>query len=165
MVIRTTLTTLICLFFFATAVPGTAQAEGKGVFGLGVAVGEPLGVAAKYYLSDDTAIAGVVGYGFVAPGFHAHADFLWHPWVIEREESFALLFYAGPGVRFLIRESTRFRETHLRVGARGVLGLQFDFTKVPVDAFVEVAPIFDLRTRGDAIGFALNASAGARYYF
>jgi hypothetical protein len=53
----------------------------------------------------------------------------------------------------------------VRFGVRAPVGILFDFTKVPLDAFAEVAGVLDYRTKGDAFGLALNAGIGARYYF
>jgi hypothetical protein len=149
------------------AVPASAPAqEEKGVFGLGLIIGEPTGVSAKYYLSDDTAIDAAAGGAVVGRGIQVHADFLWHPWILEQQESFILPFYLGPGVRVLNRDSGGGEEDHLRIGLRGVIGIVFDFTSVPLDVFVEVAGVADYRTLDDDhFGLDLNAGAGLRYYF
>jgi hypothetical protein len=137
----------------------------KGVFGLGLVVGEPTGVCAKFYLGDDTAIDGAIGYAPFRGGFHVHADFLWHPAVLETRETFVLPIYVGAGARFMREFGSRGAPDSYRIGARGVAGILFDFTHVPIDVFAELAAILDLKTEGDVIGFDINASAGVRYYF
>jgi hypothetical protein len=57
-----------------------------------------------------------------------------------------------------------------RIGARAVAGLLFDFKEVPLDAFVEVAGVVEVRFGSDnadtnGLGLALNGGIGARYYF
>lgn len=140
--------------------------ETKGVFGLGLIVGEPTGVSAKYYLADDTAVDFAAGGAVVGRGIQVHGDFLWHPWVLERQESFVLPLYVGPGVRVLRRDAGGGEDDHTRIGLRGVVGFLFDFTTVPLDVFVEVAGVADYRTlEDDNFGLDLNAGAGVRYYF
>ena len=59
------------------------------------------------------------------------------------------------------------RETnYFAFGVRAVGGILFDFKRIPLDAFVEVAGVLEYRAHdGDHFGIALNAGAGARYYF
>ena len=86
----------------AVAAPAvSAQPAEKGVLGVGLIVGEPTGVSAKYYLSDDRAIDLAVGGAIVGRGIQVHSDFLWHPWILEQKESFALPLYLGVGGRIL----------------------------------------------------------------
>ena len=151
------------------ALMGEAAAEtgdtDKGVFGVGLIIGEPTGVSAKYYLGNDTAVDGAIGFAPIGNGVQVHADFLWHPWILEQQESFVLPLYIGIGGRVLDRNGRGDDEDHIRIGARGVVGILFDFTSVPIDVFAELAGIVDLRTKGDAVGVDINAGAGVRYYF
>jgi hypothetical protein len=150
--------------------PALAQGAGdeKGAFGLGLIVGEPTGVSAKLYLSDDQAIAGAVGGAVIGRGIQIHADYLFHPWILETTDTFVLPAYLGPGLRILNHDRGRGIDNDVHIGARGVLGMLFDFRRVPLDVFVEVAGIIEYRTAsGDhgGVGFDLNAGAGVRYYF
>jgi hypothetical protein len=94
----------------------------------------------------------------------AHADYVLHPYVLQSRDSFVLATYVGPGVR-LIQYSNGRDDSSNAIGLRAVGGLLFDF-KNPLDAFIEVAGVFEYEFRDDR-GFAitLNASAGVRYYF
>lgn len=154
-------------FGLAALGPATARAQSeKGVLGVGIILGEPTGLSAKYYLADDRALDVAVGFAFVGRGPHVHADYLWHPWVLESKDSFVLPAYVGVGFRVLARDAGGGEEDHLRLGPRGVGGILFDFTRVPLDVFVEVAAVLDYRTKGDStFGFGINAGAGVRYYF
>ncbi len=160
---------LVGLALALVLAPGLAGAdergEGRGVFGLGLIVGEPTGLSAKYYLADDTAIDAAIGGAFVGRGYQVHGDFLWHPWLIDRTASFAMPLYLGLGARILKRDAGGGDADHTRIGLRVPVGLLFDFTRVPLDVFVEVAGILDYRTRGESFGVDLNAGAGIRYYF
>lgn len=137
----------------------------KGTFGLGLILGEPTGISAKLYLADDQAIDGAVGFAFFGGGLQAHADYLWHPLILQSREEFVLPVYIGPGVRAIDYRDGEEGDT-FALGARIVGGILFDFKKVPLDAFVEVAGVIEWEFGEDGgAGIKLNAGAGARYYF
>ena len=139
----------------------------KGSFGLGLILGEPTGVSARLYLADDQAIQAAAGSAFVGGGLQIHADYVWHPWVLETRDSFALVAYLGPGVRVIQYDAGRSGDDYVALGLRVVGGIVFDFKDVPIDAFLEVAGVGEYAF-GDAnggFGLALNAGGGARYYF
>jgi hypothetical protein len=156
----------LCFACFAVAATGglaRADERGaeKGVFGIGLIVGEPTGVSAKYYLVD-----AAVGAAFIGRGYQVHADYLWHPWVLDQKESFALPVYIGGGLRVLDHNASDDDEDHVRIGLRVPAGILFDFTRIPLDVFAELAGVLDYRTAGDAsFGVDVNFGAGARYYF
>lgn len=143
----------------------TAQAQEveKGAFGLGVILGEPTGVAAKLYLDDNTAIDAAAGIAVVGGGLHVHGDYLWHPAVLEERDVFVLPVYFGVGGRVNLRDNDDFH-----IGVRGVGGLLFDFKEIPLDVFIELAPVVDYvfsDIEGDeGINPSLNFALGARYY-
>jgi hypothetical protein len=149
------------------AAAADASGSDKGVFGLGLIAGEPTGVSAKYYLGNDTAIDFALGPAFIGSGIQVHSDFLWHPFVIDRKESFVLPFYFGAGVRVLRHDSGGDDdEDHVRIGLRVPAGILFDFTEIPLDVFAEFAGVADYHTAGKSdFGLDINLGVGARYYF
>jgi hypothetical protein len=152
----------------ATVAPAPAAAEPpaeKGVLGAGLIIGEPTGVSAKYYLADDTAVDLAIGGAIVGRGIQVHGDYLWHPFILEQKESFALPFYFGVGGRILNHDGGGGDDDHVRLGVRAPVGILFDFTRVPLDVFAELAGVLDYRTKGDHFGLDINAGIGARYYF
>ncbi len=153
---------------------GAAQASAdsveKGSLGVGIVIGEPTGIAAKLYLKDDQALQAALGFTFVSGGFHAHADYVFHPWILEEREAFTLPAYVGPGVRVMQHRAGRDGDDDFRIGARAVAGLLFDFKEIPLDVFVEVAGVLEFRFGSsdediNGIGLALNGGLGGRYYF
>ena len=159
----------IILGLAARPVAADGGAE-KGSLGLGIVIGEPIGIAGKLYLQDDQAIQAALGFTFVTGGFHLHADYVFHPWIVEEREAFALVGYVGPGVRLLQHRAGRGADDDFRIGPRAVAGLLFDFQEIPLDVFVEVAGIAELRFGSsddnvNGLGLALNGGLGARYYF
>lgn len=155
----------------ARADDDSVRGTDKGNFGVGIILGEPTGITAKLYLKDDVAVQGAVGSAFIGGGLQLHADYVWHPYILQSRDSFVLPFYVGPGVRLIDYTSGRNdpsgnSSSAFALGVRGVAGLLFDFKTVPLDAFVEVAGVLEYEFRSGA-GFALrlNAGAGVRYYF
>lgn len=149
----------------ATSPVARAESE-KGVFGIGLIVGEPTGVSAKYYVGDDMAVDVAVGATFIGRGLQIHSDFLWHPFILQNTENFVFPFYAGAGVRIQRRDPGDMTERHTRLGIRGVAGGLLDFREIPIDVFFEAALVGDYRTLdNDHFGLDINVSAGVRYYF
>lgn len=155
----------------ALATPALADDEegvrgvDKGTLGVGLILGEPTGITAKLYLKDDQAIQAAVGFAFFGGGLQAHADYVFHPFILQQRASFVLPFYVGPGVRLISYDDGR-DDRSFAVGLRAVAGLLFDFKEIPLDVFVEVGGVFEYWFRdGEGFNPALNAAAGARYYF
>ena len=48
------------------------------------------------------------------------------------------------------------------LGIRGVIGVNYLFSDIPLDAFLELVPVFDV-TPGTGFGF--NGGIGLRYFF
>src|SRR6185436_10760923 len=101
---------------------GTGRGEEKGTLGVGVIVGEPTGVCARLYLKDDQAIQAAVGAAFIGGGLQIHADYAFHPYILQSRESFVLATYVGPGVR-LIQYSDGRNDSYFALGLRAVGGL------------------------------------------
>jgi hypothetical protein len=140
-----------------------AHADG-GPFGLGLILGSPTGVSGKLYFDKQNAIDFAVGEAFANErGFHVHVDYLWHPFMLTQDEAFFLPFYVGIGGRLLERDTHQ--GTYLHLGPRVPVGILFDFKRVPLDVFLEVALIVDLIDNGDGDRVDLNAGVGIRYYF
>jgi hypothetical protein len=148
----------------AYAEDGEGRSADKGVIGLGIILGEPTGVSARLYVKDDQAIQAAVGSAFLGGGWQLHADYVFHPFILQQRDSYVLPFYVGPGVRAM--DYTNGRESaYLALGLRAVAGLLFDFKSVPLDAFIEVAGVLEYQFSGHGGHITLNAGAGARYYF
>ena len=141
------------------------RAVDKGNLGVGIILGEPTGICAKLYLMNDQAIQAAVGSAFILGGLQFHADYVFHPFILQQRESFVLPFYVGPGI-WMFDHTGSSSEHYFAVGLRAVAGLLFDFKTVPLDAFVEVAGVLDHGFKDNVgTGIELNVGAGVRYYF
>jgi len=138
----------------------------KGTLGVGIILGEPTGITAKLYLKDDQAIQAAAGAAFVANGLQIDGDYVFHPWILQDQDTFVLPVYLGPGVRFIDYSGGSNGSSHFAAGLRAVGGMLFDFKNVPLDAFIEIAGVleYDFKS-GNGVALGLNLGAGVRYYF
>lgn len=146
------------LMVITALMPSAAQAQsapghGKN-FGVGIMLGEPSGVTIKNWIGTRSAFD--IGAAWSLTGrneaIHLHADYLLHSWFPEND---GLAFYYGIGGRVIFADTPT-------TGARIPLGLNYVFTNVPFDIFVEAVPIIDL---APDVEFAGNGAVGLRYYF
>ncbi len=161
------LTVLVALAGTARADDGPSHPADKGTLGLGIILGEPTGITAKLYLQDDQAIQVDIGSAFIGGGWQLTGDYLFHPLILQNSASMVMPFYVGPGLRAIEYSSGRDgTDKAFAMGLRAVAGLLFDFKTVPLDAFVEVAGVFEYEFKsGAGVGAALNFGLGVRYYF
>lgn len=136
----------------------TADAPSSERLGIGLILGEPTGLSAKYYFTETVALDGAVGWSFHhETDLHLHADALWHTHdLFDASEGRGSLYYGvGGRVKFRHRAEDR-------VGVRVPVGVSFKFDRAPVDLFVEVAPVLDVApsSRG-----SFTAGIGARFWF
>lgn len=155
----------LCMFFAAQESIGQEQAPERR-FGLGIIVGEPTGLSAKYWTSSTTAFDFALGWGFIDENnngndngdnwIHFHMDYLWHSFdAISSTERFPI--YYGIGGRLNAREGDN---TSLAI--RGVIGIAWMPHDAPFDIFFELAPSLRLT---ESTGFAIDGGFGGRYYF
>ena len=144
------------LIFTSFIFCGKTFSQDKG-FGIGIILGEPTGISAKYWLNNLNAFDYALGSSFASNGrVHLHVDYLWHAYdVFPSTEKFAL--YYGPGVRVKTR---KFGDSLF--GVRGVMGLAWFIKTAPLDVFVEIVPVLNLAPDVD---MSVNAGLGMRYFF
>ncbi|GAB4289307.1 MAG: hypothetical protein Kow0098_07210 [Ignavibacteriaceae bacterium] len=144
----------ICLIVILSLTHTKAQDKG---FGLGIILGEPTGLSAKYWTTSINAFDFGLGYSFSPKNsrFHFHIDYLFHTQLSGVEEK--LLLHYGPGARIKTRE-----DDDANLGVRGVIGITWIPRNAPVDLFIEIAPILNLIP---GTTFSINGGFGARFYF
>ncbi len=132
-----------------------AQAQNSGL-GLGVLIGEPTGISAKLWLTGTGAVDAAAAWSTRGNNsLHLHADYLHHFFGLFPVTQGKLPLYVGAGGRIRFAGNPKF-------GARVPVGLAYLFPTIPVDIFLEIAPIVDL---APDTGFDINGGIGARYYF
>jgi hypothetical protein len=143
-----------------------AQGPQGRPFGLGLCLGEPAGVTAKYWFDRNHAMDAAVGWGYWPhKGLAIYADYLYNLYTLIPAGSvpFDLLFYIGIGGK------VGFWEKHegkggVGVGVRVPFGLTMVFTSAPFDVFLEITPSVGLGGPGD-VYFDLDGCIGGRFYF
>ena len=144
----------VVLLLILLTSPSVSQDRG---FGLGIIVGEPTGISMKGWLTSTTAVDGGLAWSFVrGTSFHIHADYLFHSFDVFKSSERIPLYY-GIGGRIKISEKAQ-----SRIGARGVIGIEYLLKSAPFDIFLEVAPILELAPETE---LTMNAGLGARFFF
>ena len=147
--------TLITILVTVLVLSSQVLAQESG-FGAGIIIGELTGLSGKLWLTKETALDGAVAWSFGGQdNFYLHSDYLFHRFNLIAQEQINLPVHFGLGGRVRLGKKDR-------LGFRGVVGLSYYVQKLPMDIFIEVAPIFDLLPSTD---FDLNAGIGVRYFF
>lgn len=158
----------IMLIVFLILTFSFTQAQDKK-FGPGVIIGEPTGLSAKLWLSNNNALAFGLGWsvqGYRFNGFdpdynrvtrtHFHVDYLWHSFNAISSGGRFPLFY---GIGGRINSGPEYNGTF---GIRGVLGIAWLPRSTPLEIFIEVVPTLFLV---NSTGFGIDAGFGARVFF
>ncbi len=145
--------TLVLIVCFS----GKAISQRAGL-GVGVMFGEPTGLSFKGWISESSAIDGGLGWSFVNEGsLHIHVDYLYHFYSVFDTPKIPL--YLGVGGRIKLKNTKH--DSDMRLGVRIPFGISYQFTEVPVDVFLEIAPVLDLNP---STGGSVNGALGVRYY-
>ena len=165
--IRKFLSSALLTLCLVLSVQGSFAQERK--FGLGVIIGEPTGISAKLWTSNDNAFDFGLGWSIGGDRIskfngnydggsrvHFHMDYLWHAFkAIHSTERFPL--YYGIGGR--LNSGAGYNSSF---AVRGVFGIAWLPRETPIDIFLELVPSLQLTS---STGFAIDASLGARYFF
>lgn len=146
---------IVSIIIILSSIKSYSQEKG---FGLGVIIGEPTGLSAKYWLSETNALDFGLAYSFVhdKSAVSLHSDYLFHlPHLFKTELN--LPFYYGFGGRIHFNNNSK-----STIGARGVAGIMWIPNSLPIDTFFEIAPVFNLFPE---TSLHLDLAIGCRYYF
>ena len=154
---RTITCTIIAALAVAAAIPALAQDTKHA--GIGFIVGEPTGLDAKFFLTNEHALEFGLAWS-LSDNEHMHlqGDYLWHRYgLFTLNNADELPLYFGIGGRVVLRE-----DADDIVGIRFPIGLAYMFTNYPFDIFFELVPILDVAPDTD---FDLEGAIGARFWF
>lgn len=148
----------------ACLLPLNLSAQNSG-WGIGIIIGSPTGLTAKYLFNDHSAFAINAGWSFYpAVGIHLTGDYQFlFPGVIKSEEGEAikdLAPYLGIGGRFRVKEKEETDETDFHVGLRIGGGIEYRIRRFGI--FLEIYPVVDLIP---GTGFDVEGGLGFRFYF
>jgi hypothetical protein len=166
-VLSSALIAVFCVISMAAAVAAQDDTAGAarpattfnhGNFGIGVIFGEPTGLTAKYWTTENTGFDLGAAWSWSGNGhFHIYGDYLFHNFGIFDVSKGTLPVYIGLGARMLFRD-----DQDDKIGVRLPIGLEYYFADWPIAVFGEVVPILDLapETKGD-----ISGGIGVRFYF
>lgn len=155
-----TSTILFKLLFIPLVIGFIAVDESKaqfkaGDFGLGVIIGEPTGLSAKYFTGQSNAFDFGLAWTLGENGnFHAHADYLFHKFDLFDVDSGIMPLYFGIGGRVKAGNNAK-------LGVRIPVGVSYHFPNDPIEIFFELVPVLDL---APSTSFSGNGGMGIRYY-
>lgn len=121
--------------------------------GVGLALGQPMGATAKYWLSSTVAVDGFMGYHFNS-NFDTHVDYLWHTFSSFDVTDGRMPFYVGAGGRINLGNDSN-------LGLRLPLGISYLSPNAPYEFFAELAPVIRL-VKG--LGTDIDGLVGIRIY-
>ena len=131
-------------------------ANTPGNFGLGIILGEPTGLNAKVWQSDEIAYDAALAWSFGKEGnVHIHVDYLLHNYELIRTANSYTPIYYGIGGRIKSKDETT-------LGVRIPVGINFRSRRIPIDVFIEIVPAFNVIPKTE---FDFEGGIGARYYF
>jgi hypothetical protein len=142
------------------AVKKSSNGIRPGLFELGVYLGQPTGISAKYWINGKNSIDGVAAWGFGGAGsgnLVVAADYLFNfiDMVQIEKETFPL--YVGAGAIMSIDMGGG-----ISLGARIPLGALYIFRDVPLEISLEIVPGLYLVP---ATSFSMMGGIGVRYCF
>ena len=140
-----------------------AAQDYKGHYGIGLLIGEPIGISIKKFNNNNEAFQYTLGYSAVdkEEGVNIGADYLLHNYDIITAERGRIPLYYGGGIHF-----KSYNEEGNQLYARVTLGVAYEVTDFPVDLFFEFAPGLSLLRISDEYGLVVpNYGIGARLYF
>jgi len=157
---KTLVTALLCLVFvslsFAKGKTGNEIKFDK--VGVGIVLGDPLGVSVKLWNNKETAFDGVLSFGQTRT-FYVHADYLFHNYELLKDmakdfKGSDLIFYYGGGAYLA------FWSNSIGIGARLPVGVEY--LSNPFDIYFELAPAFAITP---SMGLTLYGGLGVRFDF
>lgn len=123
--------------------------------GLGIMVGKPTGLSAKYELNRINSINMALGWSLNGNAIYGHADYIWHHHDIIPVPKGTMPLYFGMGAATYIHDG-------MGLGGRAVFGIEYQFPSAPLDVYLEVVPTAWLFPDADFDAFG---GLGMRYFF
>jgi hypothetical protein len=142
-------------------------AQDSGI-GIGALIGTTVDFTAKFWMSEKTAFVASTGfdYGGAWGGWHVTADFLIHNWSFDVAEDMMKVYF-GPGIGlgvYLGSWYSWYDHSRVWITPRAPGGVGYYFHSIPLEAFAEFAPGFDI-IGPYGFNFRWDSYVGARWYF
>ena len=126
--------------------------------GIGIIIGEPTGISAKFWTSDNNAFDAALAYSFSDKDhLYLHINYLHHN--VSQLDNVGIPWYWGIGGNVRYNEKAN---DEVKLAARVPIGLNYMLESMPSEAFIEVSPALDVVPK---VGFSMGAAIGFRFYF
>ncbi len=158
---KLTISFIVLLLAVSLSVAQAQDTTYNRAFGIGAQVTNPAGITMKGWVSDNAALASVISFNLSDnnSSFYLQGDYLIHNRYNTPDwEVGYLSFYYGVGGRYMWRDAG-FDNNFFGIRIPG--GLNFNFTDVPFDFYVEMAPVFDVTPN---FNFGFTGGLGFRYF-
>ncbi len=150
---------LLTLIIALTAIQARPEDFTHGRFGLGLVLGKPTGICAKYWLAPRSALDATVGWDFASSWLEIQAGYLYH-FPIKGVPNGSLAAYAGGGGDMLAYASVDNEPGGVVFAARIPVGLEYIYK--PISFYAEVDPLVIVYPNP---AFAFGGGIGFRFYF
>jgi hypothetical protein len=150
---------LLLMMSSIAIITSTGTAQDINRFEIGVILGEPTGISAKYWMTTHSAIDAAVGWSFSDEVIELSTDYQYHYFLFDLDQGL-IPVYLGMGLGLQLGSTGGDDDAFL--GIRIPLGAVYLFKNAPFAIFGEVAPIFEVipETRPRVSG-----GAGIRFTF
>jgi len=146
------------LIIFALLVPFKVFASNA----VGVIVGDPSGLSARFALDNEHSIDGALAYATGAnSGFHIHGTYLWDRARTFPTDQDPIEMYYGLGARIISIDKGKY-DGDVSFGPRAPIGLLYNFTNPNLEVFGEIAAVLDLTPK---MTVDLDVGVGVRVRF
>ncbi len=151
----------LALLLLVTSVGG-ARAAAPGDFGIGVILGEPSGLSAKFTVDDRHAFDLALDFSFLDEDFHVHGDYLLHfPEWMRGVKGGTWRPYVGIGAKVRVADD-KGGDRGDGLSVRIPFGISWSPKGPPVDVFLELVPGVKILPETDP---DLDVGLGARWWF
>ncbi len=133
----------------------SGHAQQRGTFGLGFIIGNPTGISMKFWTKETDAVE--VAVGWKKKETELHADYLWHNFDLFSVKNGRFPVFYGLGIEAKLKEGQ-----DNEIGIRAIVGLEYLFDAVPLDFFLQMAPVLQLTPESKVKG---EAALGFRFFF
>lgn len=141
----------LSVFLCILTAPSLYAQNRPGNTEVGIIVGEPTGLSAKFWVTQNSAFDLGLAWSFSGQGsMHIHSNYLIHNPLDNPD----LSLYYGFGGRLLLQNDPA-------IGARIPLGLQYNIPESRLSVFFELSPMLDLVP---STQFDVNGGLGLRYF-
>lgn len=136
-------------------IPFSASAQTKKV-GVGIILGQPTGLSAKFWMNQKSAIDVAAAWQFLPAGtVYVQADYLYQIYHVFPVKKGSLPLYIGVGASATVQANPT-------IGLRVPIGIEYLFPDAPFDAFLEIGIGMSVYP---ATRVQPNGGVGLRYTF